>query len=428
MTRLPALIRSQLRGRSNLMFGVADQGVSSLTNLGLNVAVAATSSTETYGALGLVMALYLLEFGVVYGAVVEPYSVVSNDERRRTTGSAVAAATVVGCVLTAVHLLVAAVASGVVSTYMLAFALATPGLILQVAARGVLIAQGRSRVALVSNVAWGVVQVVLTGAAIGLDFNLGIFLAWAAGAWTSAAVCLWSARTAPRLRSWRSWFEGRLRLAVSWTGDHLAQSGLAQILVFCLLAVAGLNAVGAYRGALQFAGPATVVVAGIRQVFLPGAARRARSADDSLRRAIDQLALLFPLVTLVLVGPFLLVPTALGEAAFGDTWAGARAVLPWIIVMRMATSAGTAFATGLRATHEVRATLYLRVGGGTATLATATVAGALHGASGAAAAMAVVAIVLVPLWWRAFTRRAREYRTEMRLRAEAVLSTSSTSS
>jgi O-antigen/teichoic acid export membrane protein len=396
------------------MFGVADQGVSSLTNLGLNVAVAATNSTETYGALGLVMALYLLEFGVVYGAVVEPYAVIGDEERERTTAGAVAAATVLALALTVLHLVVAFVAGGIVSTYMYAFALATPGLVLQLASRGMLIAQGRSKVALRSNIVWASVQVVLTVIAIGLDLQLGIFLAWAAGAWSSAAFCLWGVHVGPRVRTWRSWFHGRMRLAVSWTGDYLAQNGLAQVLVFCLLAVAGLNAVGSYRGALQFAGPATVVVAGIRQVFLPGAARRARAADGSLRHSITQLAVLFPVVTLVLVGPFLLLPTAVGEAMFGDTWAGAREVLPWIVVMRMATSAGTAYATGLRASHETRATLRLRVVGGIAILISATAAGAWHGAVGAAVALAFVATMLVPLWWRAFVVHERRYEARVR--------------
>src|SRR5690606_3303340 len=98
-------------------------------------------------------------------------------------------------------------------------------------------------------------------------------------------------------------------------------------------------------------------------------------------------AVAFPAVSFVLVAPFLLLPGDMGIRLLGETWDGARAVLPWILVMRMANTATAAFALGLRATHEYRATFSLRVLGGAATLIAATAAGARWGATGAAAAM-----------------------------------------
>jgi O-antigen/teichoic acid export membrane protein len=90
----------------------------------------------------------------------------------------------------------------------------------------------------------------------------------------------------------------------------------------------------------------------------------------------------------------------------GESWDGARAVLPWILLMRMANTAVTALSVGLRATHDYRATLLLRVAGGVSMLVSATVAGAWWGAMGASVALAIVAVILVPLWRVSFLRQA----------------------
>jgi O-antigen/teichoic acid export membrane protein len=409
-----------LSRRRNLLYGVLDQGVFSLVNLGLNIAVAATSSSETFGALGLVLALYLLETGLVYGGIVEPYSVSAPAEGGDATRHAVAASVVLGLVLGAVHLVAAVVASGMLAAFLLAYALATPGLLVQSSARGLLVAGGKTRLAFRSNLVWAVVQVGLSIAALAAGSSVGVFVAWAAGGWASAACCLWCLRARPRVVGWRSWFRGRTKVAASWAGDYLAQHGLSQVMVFTLGAVAGLTAVSSYRGALQLTGPATVVVGGLRQVILPGAARRARAGDGSLERAITGAAVAFPAVTLVLVAPFLLLPSDAGAAMLGESWDGARAVLPWILVMRMANTAVTALSVGLRATHDYRATLVLRVAGGVSMLVGATVAGAWWGAMGASVALAIVAVILVPLWRVAFVRQAEQVGPDATVRDSGV--------
>lgn len=400
------LVVRLLSGRSNLVLGVLDQGMSSMTNLALNIAVAATSPTETFGALGVAITLYLLEYGVIYGAIIEPYSVSASTRGDDATRHAVAASVVLGLMLAGGHLVLAGLASGALAAYLFAYALATPGLVVQMTARGLLIAHGRTRTAFESNLIWAVVQGGLTVVAFAAGSTGGLFLAWVVGGWCSAGYCLWHLGTAPRIRAWRAWFRGRMRLVGSWAGENIAQLGLAQVAVFTLGAVAGLGAVASYRGALQLTGPATVVVGGLRQVILPGAARRAQARDGSLRRAVTAVAVAFPAVSLLLVGPFLLLPDAVGEWILGETWDGARAVLPWIIVMRMANTAMAAYSVGLRATHEYRATLRLRIVGGASTLVAATAAGSRWGAIGASAAMAVVAVVQVPLWRAAFARHA----------------------
>jgi O-antigen/teichoic acid export membrane protein len=398
-------LASRLSHRKNMVLAVVDQGCSSLTNLGLNLAVASTSSQEIYGALGLVLSLYLLEFGVIYGGIVEPYAVASRDTRERAAQPAIAASLAVGLALGGLHLVAGGLLSGDLATLLTAYAIATPGLLLQAAARGLLISNGKTQVTLRSNILWAAVQVPLTVLAVRTGASTGLFLAWAAGGWASGGYCLWHLGARPRLRGWRSWFHGRLRLAASWTGDQLAQNGLSQVMVFSLGAVAGLSAVGAYRGALQFTGPATVLVSGLRLFVLPGAARRAKARDGSLRPAITRLTVAFPIMTFVLVGPFLLLPDELGERMLGETWAGARAVLPWVLVMRMASTVTTALSVGMRATQDYRATLSLRVASGLVTIVAATVAGALTGVSGATVAMAVVTVASIPAWQRSFNRR-----------------------
>jgi O-antigen/teichoic acid export membrane protein len=383
--------------------------------------VASTSSSDTFGALGLVLSLYLLEFGVIYGAIVEPYSVADHDDHDRAAGSALAAALTLSLLLALGTCAAGLLASGELAMFLVAAALATPGLLLQVAARGLLIARGRTALTLSSNLVWAAVQLALSVVAWQAGSSLGLYLAWAAGAWASAVFCLLRLGVPVRVRGWRDWFRTRLHLALSWTGDQLAQSGLAQIMVFTLGAVAGLSAVGAFRGALQLTGPATVLVTGLRLAVLPGAARRARASDGSLDRGVKLLSFGFPLLTLVMVAPFLLIPASLGEQILGETWEEARAVLPWVLVMRMASTVTTAQSIGLRAMHDYRATLRLRLVGGVATIVLCTTAGAVGGALGASVALAVVSLLLIPLWQRSLgrqirhdrARRAREHVVEL---------------
>jgi O-antigen/teichoic acid export membrane protein len=381
--------------------------------------VASTSSSDTFGALGLVLSLYLLEFGVVYGAIVEPYTVADHDDHDRAASNALAAALTLSLLLALGTCGASLLASGQLAVFLVVTGLATPGLLLQVAARGLLIARGRTGLTMSSNLVWAGVQVALSVVAWQAGSSLGFYLAWVAGAWASAVFCLLRLGVPVRVRGWRDWFRTRRQLALSWTGDQLAQSGLAQITVFTLGAVAGLSAVGAFRGALQLTGPATVVVTGLRLVMLPGAARRARASDGSLDRGVKLLALGFPLLTLLLVAPFLLIPTSLGEQILGETWTEARAVLPWVLVMRMASTVTTAQSIGMRAMHDYRATLRLRLLGGVATVVLCTAAGAVGGAMGASIALAVVSLLLIPLWQRSLERQIRHDRAR-RLREHLV--------
>lgn len=404
-----AWLRGRLGGRARALAAVTDQGVSSVTNLALSLLVARISSPEAFGALGIVTAVYLLEVGLSRGAISDPYTVLSagyEDDRRR---DAISAAFRTGLALSAVHALAGLLFDGSLRTFLLTYAALTLGLVVQDAARMMLIANGLVAQALVSNLLWAAVQVALSGFAIAADSGQLILVAWAVGGWVSAAYCLFRLGCWPLAQGdWRRWFRDHRRLALSWSAEQISQNGLFQMLMWTIGLVAGLEAVGSYRGALVLVGPATIVIGGLLQLLLRSATQRARAGGGVLAPFVGRTtAELGALSSLVLL-PLLLIPDTVGEWLLGESWDGARTVLPYAIAARILASMVAGLVLGLRATAEYRTMLKLRLASGFVILAAGTAAAAMWDVVAASAAVAAVNLVSLPLWaWASHHRMER---------------------
>lgn len=389
---------------------VTDQGVSSVTNLALSLLVARISAPEAFGALGIVTALYLLEVGLIRGAVADPYTVLSagyEDDRRR---DAVSAAFRIGLALSAVHASVAVLFDGSLRTFLLTYAILTTGLLVQDAARMMLIANGRVRDALVSNLLWAVVQAILSGFAVASDSGPAILVAWAAGGWVSAAYCLRQLGCWPLARGdWRQWFRGHRRLALSWSTEHVSQQGLFQVLMWTIGIVAGLESVASYRGALVLVGPATIVIGGLLHVLLRASVQRARAGGGLLAPFVARNTLGLGVLSSIVLLPLMLIPDTAGEWILGASWDGARTVLPYAIAARILAAMVAGLVLGLRATAEHRTMVKLRLVSGFVTLAAGTAAAAVWDVVAASAVVVAVTLLSLPFWVLAFHRHVRRY-------------------
>lgn len=393
----------------NPVVAVVDQGMSSATNLALAVVVASTGTRVEFGALGLVSALYLFEIALIRGGVGSLYMVMPPEVRRTQRREAVGAATWIGLLLGALTVPAGVLAGGSLRGFLLAYALLTPGLIVQDSARYMLYAERQAPLNLRSNIIWAIVQALATLVALAEGSPIGLLFAWGVGGWASAAYSLVQLRCPPWPSGLTAWFRGRVKHALSWITDGFVQQGIAQLLVWTIGAVAGLRAVGAYRGAVVLTGPATVIIGGLGLgVVLPAAVRRAHRPDGTLERFVTRRVVPgFTLAAVIVLVPLLVLPDQVGEFLLNDTWEASRDLMPVIVAGRILNVMTLGPVLGMRALADRKWSLYLRLLSGGSMLVGATGAAVRWGATGAATALMVISAVLLPLWWIAFRHVVR---------------------
>lgn len=389
----------------NAHWSVGDQALSSATNLGLSVLVASTSSAQTFGAVGAIVAAYLLEVSLLRGAVGDLFTVYRTDKGGSVERSQAAGATSVLAIgLAIVHVGVGLVVGGTLGALFLTFAVITPGLLLQDSARLFLLAQRQPRRSFGSNGVWTLIQTVGSIAVYLSSQSASLFLlAWGAGGTGSAIYSLAKMGVMPSPKQGLAWFQRFRGLSAGWALEYLATSGPAQLLTWGIGAIAGLEELGAYRGALVLVGPATVLLAGIRIVSLPAAAAT-KHKIDRLRHLIRRIELVLATGAVITTVPLLFLPEVLGYGLLGASWVGAKSVLPLVVLDRIAAAASVASVIGLRVARAHRQLFVLRVITAVGGLGLGTAGAVWRGAAGAAAGYGFVTVLTLPLWRRSYKR------------------------
>ena len=389
-------------------WSVGDQALSSATNLGMSLLVASTSSPRTFGALGVIIAAYLLEVSILRGAVGDLYTVYSTGkggiaERRQ----AISASGMMAICLATVHAIIGFTVGGTVGGWFLLFALLTPGLLLQDSARVLLLAGRRARRSFESNVVWACVQIVGSCTVyFTSESATGFFIAWGIGGASSAVYGLVRLGVMPNPIKGVVWFRRFRGLSVGWAFEYLATSAPAQLLTWGIGGIAGLEELAAYRGALVLIGPSTVLLGGIRLVGLPAAAALKEDIPD-LRRLMLRIEVALVVGALITTLPLVVLPDGVGTALLGDSWAGVEYVLPFVVLDRIAAASSVASVIALRVGRAHRRLLMLRLSTAVAGVALGIGGAIWGGAVGSAAGYAVVTVVMLPLWRRSYKRVIR---------------------
>ena len=146
---------------------------------------------------------------------------------------------------------------------------------------------------------------------------------------------------------------------IYWLAEQVLGGGLLPFATVALAVSAGYSASAAFRGALLLMGPATIMVAGLRQPVLGWLSRL---PPQEVRRQTRRLALLVAIFAATLTLPILLVPGHAGRLLLGDVWGPAYAVLPAVIVQRIAGSAAEAFLATNRGFGEPTHAVIARAG------------------------------------------------------------------
>jgi O-antigen/teichoic acid export membrane protein len=413
--------RSYLRPLRRLSWGVADQGVSSISNFALGLFVARTFGAVEFGAFTLAYVTYSVAINAARGLATDPllvrHSGESRSSWRRAASDAAGTALVIGLVAGAVCLIAGVLLPDPVGAALIALGVALPALTLQDSWRFAFFAAGRGRSAFLNDLLW---TVLLIGSlAVMHETGYGTastsLLLFGGTAAVAAAVASGQAGTLPKPRHAVRWLRAYSDLGPRYMVENVITSGASQIRSMVLGLSAGLAAVGYVRASEILMGPFLVLLMGLSQVAVPEAARVLKQNPRGLMRFCLALgsvqagaAIVWGLIVI------LLFPLGAGEAVLKDLWEPTSVLMPIIVVTVVAASFITAATAGLRAMGLARRSLRAQLVA-SVLYASLGAAGAISGgAVGASCGVALAQVTSAVIWWTQLRRSVKAEYPERR--------------
>ncbi len=388
-------------------WGLADQGMSSLSNAALSFYVARELGATEFGAFSIVYVTYSFALNASRGLATEPLLVrFSHAEIRawrwavkRSTGTSVVAGIAMGiCALMA-----GAAIKGTLGVAFIALGLTMPGLMLQDSWRYAFFALGRGSQSLLNDTVWTVAMFVAMVAlrVMHYDSVFWFVLIWGLTATFAACIGPLQSRVIPNPLCALEWMARNRDLGPRFLAENTSNAGAVQLRIYCIGGIAGLATVAYVQAAGLLLGPFLVVFMGISIVTVPEAARVLRNSPHHLRRYCLLVGAALA-IGCALWGVALLatIPRGLGDLLLGaKLWRPAYAlVIPYTI-----TVMGSCFTQGamaglhaLGAAHRslrsmnFGSALYLGLGVGGAFY---------HGATGTVWGTAIATWLGTMMWW-----------------------------
>lgn len=401
------------RARTTLSWGLLDQVVASGSNF-MFVVIAATSlRAPEFGAIAFAFEFYLLSIYMARGVAGDPltsrFSGSSVDQLRRPVRAATATAVLVGA---GAGLLVAAgawFADPPLRTVLIVAAFALPGLTLQDFVRSALIVQGRVRATFFNDAFWAVAQLPAMGVVILIDPTApGVLGAWAATGCLAGLIGLVQLRCgAVNPRAVPEWLGETRSLWPYYLADNLVYGLASLMLMLVVSATAGLAAMAGFRVAMTVYAPLSLIGRGMITVTVAMLARRREEPDWVRGRALLVSTVLTPMA-LGWGALMLLIPTAAGEALFGESW---RQAEPLVFLASFVAAAGlfsTGVVIGLRALSAGRHTLVGRLSVAVGGSAAAAIGGLMGEERGVFVALACFFPIQIIVWWLLLNHATRD--------------------
>ncbi|MGY1716351.1 hypothetical protein ACI78R_17955 [Geodermatophilus sp. SYSU D01106] len=395
-------------------WNVADQGLSSLSNLALSLLVARAVDEESFGAFTVSFTVYSVAVLVSRSLASQPIMIrfagVSDATFRDAAARSTGTGAVVGLALGAAVLVAGLVLGGGVGTALMAMALLLPGLLVQDAWRMAFFSQRRPEMATLIDAVWMVLQIVGVAVflAIGAGSAVPYVIAWGVAAAAAAAVGVRRGRVAPRLSGAWGWLKEHWDLTRYLVTEALLLQGAYQGALLLVGALGTLTDIGSLRGAQVVLGPVSLLAAsamafGVPEISRrPGLSPRTRVlAATALGGALSLGGLLWGLV-------MLLLPDAWGVELLGDSWDGVQTVLLASVIGQVGNliSVGPAcVAYGMGRSDAV-----FRIHAAVSVMLVVFGVGGLlvGGAVGAAYGFAIAYWAVVPFWFRTVARLSAE--------------------
>jgi O-antigen/teichoic acid export membrane protein len=405
-----------LRFGRRMGWGVADQGLSSLTNFVIGIVVARTLGLEGFGAFGLAFVAYQIVVGLARAVVAQPllirYSGVETDRWRRGAAAGAGMSLLIALLSVPILVLVGVLTTGSIREAFLALAIVLPGMIVQDAWRFAFFADHRGRSAFVNDLLWGVFQIaaLTLAASVGATTVWWAVLAWGGGATIAALLGVIQAGVAPRITASRAWTHEHRDLLPPYIGEFAAQILAGQLMLYSIGWIAGLAAVGALRGANVLLGPIHVIVQGTYLVAVPEAVHLLRTDLRKFVAFCIGASAVLGAVGIGWTAMLVLIPQEFGVALLGEVWDAALEIVPiWGVAFAVVNLAAGA-AIGLRAMAAARRTLNAAAVASVGSFAGANIGALAGGVVGAAWGYLATWVVSLGWWWWQFRLGLDEYR------------------
>lgn len=389
-------------------WGVADQALSSLTNLALGVMVARSVSTRDFGAFSIAFLIYMSALGLSRALASNPlvvrFSTGSIEEWRAAARSAGGAAVALGVAVGLGCIGVGLLLEGTLGAALPPLGLTLPGLLLQDTWRFAFFARSTGKAAFLNDLAWAAVLFPGLGALIAFGHSTvgWIVLVWGGAAIVAALLGVLQAGTVPDPRAVWSWWRTHSDLSVRYAGEFAVASGANQSALYGIGAISGLASVGAIRGTALLLGPMNVLFAGLTLTAVPHGARVLLHSTQRLYRTSVYLSAGIATIAALWGGVLLLIPSSAGRALLYETWAPARELVLALTIMTVGRGMTLGAIVGLRALAEPKRSLRARSISSAAVLVGGIVGVAIADAEGAAWGFAISTLPEVIVWWGEF--------------------------
>lgn len=394
-------------------WGLVDQALSSVTNFALAILVARSVSAREFGAFTLVLAAYAIMLGssraLTTEAFVVRFSAVDEATHRQATKTVTGAVLLVGILFAVLTALAASLLSGTLRAAFVPLAVTVPLLLLQDSWRQVFFAAGKPAQAAANDLVWATAQAVFYVALFMVTEPQapGLLYAWGAAAGVAAAFGLWQSRSVPDPSRARDWWRAHRDLSGRFAIEHATISSAMHATFYGISAIAGLTAAGVIRGAQVILGPITLLIQAVTFIAVPEGVRAKEQSLARLKKGCMAISAVATTAALAWGAVALMLPERVGEALLGESWPGARAVLPALSVAWAGMCAAAGPLTGIRAMGAARVSLRVMAVSSPVTLLATLFGAFVAGASGAAAGFAFGGVVQATLAWLAFGRVLR---------------------
>lgn len=382
-----------------------DQGLSSISNLGLSIAVARQSSQESFGAFALVFAAYLLCQGSVRAIFGEILLLKANRWSAETIRSKWTANTsgvlifsiALGCVIATISVFI----PDVIAATLLALAVSCPFLFLADNLRYWAYATKVPARAALIDALWLTFQTAAFSFLLVNDVQGShlYVLSWGLSSAFPVLVILvvkrWSLRPRPALAMWK---ETRVPSS-HYLGEYITLSAVQHATIFASAGFGGLAAAGGLRAAQTIMGPANVVTGSANVVFLPIMAQVCASNPKRLPAVSTMVSCtwaIFIACTALLVQ---LIPDNLGAAFLGESWETGQYLTAILAVTLAFNGVSYGATSGLRALGASAKSLKFRLIAAPLTLGAVCLGAIQGGASGALIGLAASTIAQSLGWW-----------------------------
>ncbi len=424
--KVTARLRAQVLRR--LSWGLADQGVSSLTNAAVSIYVVRALGAAQFGAFSLALVTYWFGLNASRGLSTDPLMVRFSGKDvtiwRRAVGRCTGTAAVVGLAAGLCALGAAAALHGTTTgTAFLALGLTFPGLLLQDSWRFSFFAHGRGGLAFINDIVWAVVLfpalVLLKSSGHATVF--WFVLAWGGAACVAAAAGPIQAKVLPRPWSTWSWIRDHRDLGPRYVIEGVSSASSSQIRAYGISILLGLAAVGYVQAASTLMGPFVVIFLAMSLVMIPEASRILQRSP----RRLQQFCLIMGGglgAAGVAWGALLLValPHGLGQLLLGRVW---RPTYPLVLPQMLAAMGqglSSGASAGLHALGAAKRSLRAMVVSSAAFVVCGLVGAGEGGAVGALWGLVAFSVISALISWWQLRAGLREYTARQSAQAAAA--------